>query len=246
MLLFPLAGAAAALMLDRVRHKFRDMALRLFTVLELAMSVCLFVLIWNGQKEIAWSLPGACGLGLTFRADGFRALYALLACFMWAMAAQLSMEYFAGHGHHLGRYAFFTLITECGVVGVFLSDDLYTAFVFFEIMSIASYPWVAHEETSGALRASATYLGVSIACGMVTLMGMFLCWRETGDLSFAGLRAHANESALVLPACLMLVGYCAKAGMAPCTSGCPRPIQWRRRRPARCCPVCSPKRACSA
>ena len=215
MLLLPIAGAAAVLLLDRIRAQFRDTALRLFTLLETAMAISLFTVIWNSGNEIAWSLPGMCGLGLSFRADAFRALYALLACFMWAMASQLSLEYFAGHAHHLGRYAFFTLLTECGAVGVFLSDDLYTAFVFFEIMSIASYPWVAHEETKGALRAASTYLGVSVACGMVTLMGMFLCWKETGDLSFSALRAHANEPGLVLPACLMLVGYCAKAGMVP-------------------------------
>ena len=215
MLLLPIVGAVTTLLFDRIRDRFRDAALRLFTLLETALAISLFAVVWNSNEEIAWALPGVCGLGLTFRADVFRALYVLLACLMWAMASQLSAEYFAGHGRHMGRYAFFTMLTECGVVGVFLSDDLYTAFVFFEIMSIASYPWVAHEESGGALRASATYLGVSIACGMVTLMGMFLCWKETGDLSFTGLRTHANEPELVVPACLMLVGYCAKAGMAP-------------------------------
>ena len=65
------------------------------------------------------------------------------------------------------------------------------------------------------MRAAATYLGVSVACGMVTLMGMFLCWREVGSLSFDALRAAGDSPAAVLPACLMLVGYAAKAGMAP-------------------------------
>ena len=214
MLFLPLAGAVIAPAVGRKSGKGRDLLLRLFTLAECALAGWLFYRVWQGE-EIARALPGLLGLGLSFRVDAFRGLYILLAAFMWAMACQLSKEYFAGHGSHMGRYALFTLVTECGVVGVFLSDDLYTAFVFFEIMSIASYPWVAHEETKGAMRAAATYLGVSVACGMVTLMGMFLCWRETGDLSFAALRGHMGEERLALPACLMLVGYCAKAGMAP-------------------------------
>ena len=214
MLLLPVLGAVIAPLSGVRKGAVRELFLRLFTLAELALAGWLFYRVWNGE-EIALSAPGMIGLGLSFRVDVFRALYALLACFMWAMACQFSLQYFAGHGTHLGRYACFTLLTLCGVVGVFLSDDLYTTFVFFEIMSIASYPWVAHEETPGAMRAAQTYLGVSVACGMVTLMGMFLCWRETGSLSFAALREAGQSSALVLPACLMLVAYCAKAGMLP-------------------------------
>lgn len=214
MLLLPVVGAVIAPLSGIKKGAVRELFLRLFTLAELALAGWLFYRVWNGE-EIVLSAPGMIGLGLSFRVDVFRALYTLLACFMWAMACQFSLQYFAGHGAHLGRYACFTLLTLCGVVGVFLSDDLYTTFVFFEIMSIASYPWVAHEETPGAMRAAQTYLGVSVACGMVTLMGMFLCWKETGSLSFMALRVAGENNNLVLPACLMLVGYCAKAGMLP-------------------------------
>ena len=214
MLLLPILGAVIAPLAGMKKGAVREFFLRLFTLAELGLAGWLFYRVWNGE-EIVLSAPGMIGLGLSFRVDVFRALYALLACFMWAMACQFSLQYFAGHGSHMGRYACFSLITLCGVVGVFFSDDLYTAFVFFEIMSIASYPWVAHEETPGAMRAAQTYLGVSVACGMVTLMGMFLCWKETGSLSFSALREAGENPALYLPACLMLVGYCAKAGMVP-------------------------------
>ena len=214
MLMLPLAGAIAAPIAGLRKPSTREALLRLFTMAELVLAAWIFIRVLQGE-EIAFSVPGVAGLGLSFRVDGFRALYALLACFMWAMACQFSLQYFAGHGSHQGRYTCFTLITQCGVIGVFFSDDLYTAFVFFEIMSIASYPWVAHEENRGAMRAAATYLGVSVACGMVTLMGMFMCWKEVGSLSFDVLRSAGGNPATVLPACLMLVGYAAKAGMVP-------------------------------
>ena len=214
MLLLPVLGAVVTPLAGRKNGAVREFFLRFFTLAELGLAGWLFYRVWNGEEFFLW-FPSVLGLGLYFYVDTFRALYALLACFMWAMACQFSLQYFAGHGSHLGRYACFTLITLCGVVGVFFSDDLYTTFVFFEIMSIASYPWVAHEETPGAMRAAQTYLGVSVACGMVTLMGMFLCWRETGSLAFDALRQNSGDPKLILPACLMLVGYCAKAGMVP-------------------------------
>ena len=214
MLLLPLVGAAVCPLAGKKSGAARDLLLWLFTLAELALAGGLFYRVWMGE-EILLVFPSMLGLGLRFSVDFFRALYTLLACFMWALACQLSKEYFAGHGKSMGRYACFTLITLCGVVGVFFSDDLYTTFVFFEIMSIASYPWVAHEETPGAMRAAQTYLGVSVACGMVTLMGMFLTWKEIGSLTFDALRQNGGNARLILPACLMLVGYCAKAGMAP-------------------------------
>lgn len=214
MLLLPLLGAVISPLAGLKKGAVREFFLRLFTLGELALAIWLFFRVWNGE-EIVLSYPGMIGLGLSFKVDAFRALYTVLACFMWAMSCQFSLQYFAGHGTHLGRYACFSLITLCGVVGVFFSDDLYTTFVFFEIMSNASYPWVAHEETPGAMRAAQTYLGVSVACGMISLMGMFLCWKEVGSLSFSALREAGGNPALYLPACLMLVGYCAKAGMVP-------------------------------
>ena len=214
LILLPVLGAVLCPLAGMKKGSVRETLLRLFTLAELGLAVYVLIKVWQGEKMTV-SLPGMLGLGLSFRVDAFRALYASLACFMWAMACQFSLEYFAGHGGNRGRYALFTLLTLCGVVGVFYSDDLYTTFVFFEIMSIASYPWVAHEETPGAMRAAATYLGVSVACGMVTLMGMFMAWKKIGSLSFSVLREAGLNPRLYLPACLMLVGYCAKAGMVP-------------------------------
>ncbi len=137
MLLLPVLGAVATPLAGRKNGSVREFFLRFFTLAELGLAGWLFYRVWNGEEFFLW-FPSMLGLGLYFYVDTFRALYALLACFMWAMACQFSLQYFAGHGSHMGRYACFTLITLCGVVGVFFSDDLYTNFVFFEIMSIAS------------------------------------------------------------------------------------------------------------
>ncbi len=159
-----------------------------------------------------------CGFSLSFCMDGFRLLYAGIAVLMWTVSLLFTPRYFRGHAH-TGRYYFFTVLTFFATVGVFLSDDLLCTFIFFEIMSFSSYPWVAQEETPGALRAAGTYLAVAVFGGMVTLMGLFLLYHQTGTLSFEGLKAFAAASAhpeaLYLPAALTFVGFAAKAGVFP-------------------------------
>ena len=93
-------------------------------------------------------------VGLSFTFGGFQRLYGLVVCFMWLICAMLSPQYFRGH-RHLRRYYFFFLICLSFTLGVFLSADLKTTFLFFELMSLGSYVWVVQEETPEALEAIA-------------------------------------------------------------------------------------------
>ena len=166
---------------------------------------------------LSYVLPGLMGFELQLRLDGFRALYASVACLMWLMTSMLTPQYMA-HGHKQGRYIFLTLLTMGATVGVFLSDDLVTAFLFFEIMSFTSYCWVAHEETPAAMRAAQTYLSIAIFGGMAMLMGLWLLEARIGTLRFDEMM-HAAESvepnSLYMPGALILAGFGAKAGMFP-------------------------------
>ena len=78
LLLLPLLGAVAAPMLGRKKPALREIALQLFTLAELALAVFMFAGMLQG-KDMHLSMAGACGLGLSFQVDGFRALYAMVA-----------------------------------------------------------------------------------------------------------------------------------------------------------------------
>lgn len=167
---------------------------------------------------LSYTLPEVCGFGLHFCMDGFRLLYGCVAAFMWMMAALLSGEYFQGH-HNVNRFYLFLLWTLGATMGVFLSADLYTTFVFFEIMSFTSYVWVAQEENRPSLRAAATYLAVAVMGGLVMLMGIFLLYHHLGTLDIDGLRAAAagfgNRNILYAAGGCLLFGFGAKAGAFP-------------------------------
>lgn len=170
------------------------------------------------ETALEYTIPAICGFGLHMRMDGLRLIYALIAAFMWAMATLFSGEYCLHH-RHVCRYYLFLLWTLGATMGVFLSADLMTTFIFFEIMSFTSYVWVAQEENAPALRAAETYLGVAVLGGLVMLMGIFLLYHELGTLEIARLTAAAAdcESRHVLYAAgvCMLTGFAAKAGAFP-------------------------------
>ncbi|MCH5344682.1 MAG: sodium:proton antiporter [Acetatifactor sp.] len=172
------------------------------------------------MNGIALSLPDICGMGLYFRIDGFRVIFAVVTAYMWMMTTLFSREYLS-HSKHTGRYYRFLLITLAAMLGIFLSDDLFTTFIFFEIMSMASYVCVIHEEKKDALEAGTVYLAVAVIGGMVTLMGMFMLYHVTGTLKFDELLPACQKIFAVRSLWLYVSGGCilfgfgAKAGMYP-------------------------------
>lgn len=157
-------------------------------------------------------------IGLHFTTDGFRVLYCVIAVFMWGMTTLFSKEYMA-HYQNKFRYYMFTLLTFIATVGVFLSADLYTTFVFFEMMSLTSYVWVVQDEKKEALRAGATYLAIAIIGGLVMLMGIFMLYHAIGTLEISQIlplcREYENKTYLYVAGSCMLFGFGAKAGAFP-------------------------------
>ncbi len=165
-------------------------------------------------------IPGICGMGLHLELDGFRLVYLLMAVLMWTVSGVFSKEYMA-HYDNKKRYYLFFWLTFFATVGVFLSADLYTTFIFFEIISFTSYVWVAFDEKPESLRAANTYLAVAVIGGLVMLMGLFLLNHLLGTLTIDDLYSAAaafpkeNRKWLYIAGGLILFGFGAKAGCFP-------------------------------
>ena len=157
-------------------------------------------------------------MALSFSVDGFRLVYIAITLLLWALSSIFSVGYFKS-GEHTARYHVFSALTLLSVIGVFLSADLLTTFIFFELLSLLSYPMVVHDETKPALRAGETYLAVSIIGGMSALMGLLLLRSLTGTLDIRLLREAYktvdDTRMLYISGALMLVGFGAKAGLFP-------------------------------
>lgn len=213
----PLMLAFAVYFLGR-RHVRRLNALTIAAcALELLAAAVIFAAALRGESCTVW-IANICGFGLSFEAGGFRALYLLVTAFAWFVSAVFTADYMK-KGENRARYAFFLLLTLCGTVGVFLSADLYTTFLFFEMMSFASYPWVAHEETGDAREAAQTYLAIAVIGGLTALMGIWLLQNVTGTLVIrelsAAVSAASSDGKLLAAAICLFIGFGAKAGLFP-------------------------------
>ena len=211
LILFPMLAAPALFALGRRDGRPLFGAASLCAAVELALSLALL------PESEALALPGVLG-GLRFAADGFRRCYGLLASLLWLGSALFSREYFDREREHLASYWAMMFLTLGAVQGLFLSADFMTAFIFFELLSLSSFPWVMHEREEGAIRAGYTYLAIAIFGGMVLFMGLLLLQREAGTLAFAELPAAlagADAGRTRAAAVCLLLGFGAKAGMFP-------------------------------
>ena len=215
LVLFPILASVWVFPLRRRDRQYRNWFIQIVPAVELAAA--LLLLAW---PEASLELPGVCGVGLTFHAGSLRCLLALVSAFLWAATGLNCPNYFAS-ADGCNRFYFFWLLTLGALMGVFLSADLFTLFVFFEMMSFTSYVWVAQNETPEALRAGQTYLAVAVIGGMALLAGLVLLNHLLGTLTLADLPAAVaalpaeKRGALYAAGGLALTGFGAKAGMFP-------------------------------
>lgn len=211
---FPFLAAYFVYPMRRRGREYRNLYVRIIPGVEILAA--LLLLFAPGTVV----LPQLCGLGLRFEAGSLHTTMAVLAAFLWLMTALPSKEYFADR-EGVNRYYCAWIVTLGALMGVFLAADFFTLFIFFEIMSFASYVWVAQNENPDALRAGQTYLAVAVFGGMMLLVGLLMLNHLLGSLVFRELPAlvasleDGRRGELLAAGLFCLTGFGAKAGMVP-------------------------------
>ncbi len=221
LVVFPIVGAFISYLIGRKNKTLRDYFVAFVCIVDFAIMVFLLMNV-TSTGNLNYYVPNICGMDLHLELDGFRAIYGTICAFMWSMTSLFSHEYFH-HYRNRNRYFFFLLLTFAGTMGVFLSGNLYTTFIFFEIMSMASYVTVIHDEKPNAMRAGDTYLFIAVLGGMVMLMGLFLLQNAIGTLKIDDLHnavetylSNGGSSSVIWASAMcLLFGFGAKAGMFP-------------------------------
>ena len=160
-------------------------------------------------------------LNLTFRVDGFSVMVALITAFVWLAATIYAVSYM-DHEQNRGRFFVFLAITFAGTIGVPLAGDFISLLVFFEVMTLASYVLVIHNQSDEAISAGNLYLYLGVFGGLCLLTGIILLQHFMGTLVIApNLTGQLTPYHLTAIVCL-IVGFGIKAGMAPLHIWLPR------------------------
>ncbi|MCR5233592.1 MAG: proton-conducting membrane transporter [Lachnospiraceae bacterium] len=163
---------------------------------------------------------------LQFGIDNLGLMFLILTCLMWLMNLIFSIEYMKEEKHKKRYYIFYTL-TLLTMIGVCLSRNLITMYMFYEGMAVVSLPLVLHEQTVEAVKAGKKYIFYSIGGAFLGLSGFFFIYIFGDTLSFVPggvlntARLAGHETAMRVVSLLVIIGFGSKAGLFPLHSWLP-------------------------
>ncbi len=168
--------------------------------------------------QVSWGeiLPG---LSVSFKLESLSLLFALIAGFLWPITSLFAIGYMRGNNekNQTRFYACFA-VAIAAVMGVAFSANLLTLFIFYEILTLSTYPLVTHAGTDKARLGGRTYLGILIVTSILfLLMAMLGTWYQAGQLDFVhgGIFPDSAPTAVTATLLVLFVFGIGKAAVMP-------------------------------
>ncbi|MEW6052609.1 MAG: monovalent cation/H+ antiporter subunit D family protein [Nitrospirota bacterium] len=191
-----------------------------FVKFSIVMSMVPFILEGKALEYTVFTI--APGLSIGFRVDALGIFFGITASFLWIITSFYSIGYMRSLNEHAQtRYFACFAIALSATMGVAFSANVFTMFLFYEIITVCTYPLVAHKETPEAIRGARKYLtyllGTSIG---FQLFAIFMTYSITGTLAFSyqGIfgeaRGVAGDTLIIITFILFMAGI-TKAAMMP-------------------------------
>jgi multicomponent Na+:H+ antiporter subunit D len=159
------------------------------------------------------------GLLLQFKVDAFGLLFGVLASTLWIATSFYSIGYMRGLNEHAQtRYFFCFTIAISATMGIAFAGNLLTLFVFYEVLTMATYPLVAHKETPEAIKGGRKYLTYTLTAGVVILFSMAIIYYLTGTLDFKPggfIAGYASADMIRFLFAALILGFGVKAAIMP-------------------------------
>jgi multicomponent Na+:H+ antiporter subunit D len=162
------------------------------------------------------------GVSLTLRADSFSMVFALVASFLWIVTVLYTIGYMRGLGEHAQtRFSACFALALFGAIGCAFADNLFTLYLFYEIVSITTYPLVAHHQDREGYEGGRKYLVylTGTAKGLV-LPAIILTYVMCGTLDFSDnirtgiFPSDASRLMVTITYACLILGF-AKNGVMP-------------------------------
>jgi multicomponent Na+:H+ antiporter subunit D len=168
---------------------FREESHQLRTSLNLAGAVLKIVLVFfllRGVLEghsFAWSFTMAPGVVLALGADANSVLLVTLSSVLWFWTTVYAIGYLEGSPHRSRFFGFFSFCVT-STVGIALAANLITFLIFYELLTISTFPLVVHRGTKNAVRAGKIYLAYTLGGGTALLLAVAWLQSIAGPVSF--------------------------------------------------------------
>lgn len=174
----------------------------------------------NPEHTFFTIVPGVC---VKFRLDGMGLLFAGTSSFLWILAAFYCVGYMRGLDEHAQtRFYVCYAISVGGAMGAAFAGNLFTLYLFYEIVSIATYPLVMHHQDEEGYEGGKKYIVYLFFTSKAFLLtGMVLLYMQCGTLDFSaagvmnGIFPEGASRPLVIVIYLMFLFGFAKSGIMP-------------------------------
>ena len=126
------------------------------------------------------------GITIAFKIEALGMIFALVAGLLWIVTSIYSIGYMRSHNeqNQTRFFAAFAVAIAC-TMGIAFSDNLFTLFLFYELLTLSTYPLVTHSGTPEAKKGGRTYLGILLGTSIgLFLLGILVTWLVSGTVTF--------------------------------------------------------------
>ena len=217
-LLLPCLGAIGIAAAGRYPD-LRECVTLITSVLLLVTVVFMIPSIAAGERPTLELLTIMPGLSLSFTVEPLGMLFATVAAALWPLNSLYSIGYMRGNKEHAQtRFYVCFAIAIASAMGVAFAGNLITLFIFYEVLTLSTYPLVTHKGNEEAKQSGRLYLGILL----FTSIGLFLfaiiwTWALTGTSEFTPggiLQGHVEGTMVAVLLGLYMFGI-GKAALMP-------------------------------
>ena len=217
-ILVPLAGA----ILIGLTGRWPNLRETVTVVTSIALFLLVLTLVGtveSGARPVAFWFTVLPDVAVAFVVEPLGMLFGLVASFLWIPTSFYAFGYMRAHGeeNQTRFYACFAIALG-SAMGVAFAANLFTLFIFYELLTLSTFPLVTHSGTDEARRAGRTYLGILLGTSIgLQLLAIIWTWTLAGTLNFAPggiLRNHASDATIGILLALYVFGI-GKAAVMP-------------------------------
>ena len=214
----PLAGAVLIAALHRTPN-LRETATLVTAAALFLLVASLTPQVLEGARPALTLIEVMPGLALYFEIEPLGMLFALVASGLWIVNSLYSIGYMRRNGEaHQTRFYVCFAVALASAIGIAFAGNLLTLFVFYEALTLVTYPLVTHAGTDEARRAGRVYLGVLVSTSIVFLLvAIIWTWQLAGTIEFerGGLLGSDIDAVTVAVLLALYVFGIGKAAVMP-------------------------------
>ncbi len=211
--------ASVLILLSNKRPNVRETWTFLAAFIKFGLVLSMLPIITEGKVIECSLIQIAPSFDLALRVDTLGMLFALVASSLWIATSFYSVGYMRSLKYkHQTLYFSSFAVCLAATMGIAFSANLFTFFIFYELLTLATYPLVVHNRNEEARKAGRKYLAYTLTAGQFLLVGILWCHFLLPGADFVAggfLNNHVHGASAILLFLCFLLGFGVKAGLMP-------------------------------